>query len=626
MAIKSAPLSQNVEEEEEIVAATPAPLSGGVTVDVGRPKAGAIGVSGKTNLGHQETTELLRNMQAELDKRNSPMNTFLGGLQRASAWGSGGANGPSAALTAMDREEMLRSQDTQAMQEKMLAIKAAQAARERFLSGVGYTQPQAQAQAQAGAMPQAQAGAMSQAQAPTMPQQGGQVPEWQQVINRMPINYRGPATRALQNGDEAGWNSIIAAVEKNRTPDSRNLEELQAMPSGAGREMFMGQTFEKGIAPRSYIGADGKTYGYSPQSGMPGGLSSMQPNRALATGSGGNIVDAAAWAKENNIPVSPRGGTRTFEGQLDQYIENPNKAALPGRSMHETGRAIDVPAAARTPEVLAKLKSAGFTNTLPNEPWHFELPKASGKLSLPSVNTAKPGTSKEDVALQQKALEGSNQSFLTTDYKTITERANEAKNIERLSDQVLANIEGNSFGPGTKLAQSFAEYAQLAGVTLSPKETQKFVDNMGIETARKFLSAAGARQAMGAQFTKVEADDWLKAFAGIDNKKEYLKNFYQVQRAGALVDQDVKNYLLRNKGREQDAYIEWQDSGRKDKIMQENVDFFKNGKLGKVEIPGAKPAAKTEKTVKKTGMVTDKNNPNYGKSVTLYNDGSMEYK
>jgi len=603
---------------------------GGAIVDVGKPKAGTIGVSGKLNLGPQETSQLLANMQSELNRRNGPMNSFMSGLQRASAWGSGGVNGPSAALTAMDREEMLRGQDTRAMQEKMLAIKAAQASRDRFLSDVGYTpQPTAQAgampTAQAGAMPTAQAGAMPTAQ---MPAPQAQVPEYQAVINRLPLNMQGPARRAVQAGDQEAWNSILAANEKNRTPESRNLEELQRM-GGPGAEMFAGQTFEKGLAPRTYV-RDGKTYPFSPDVALPGGLSAVAPNRPTAPAPrGGNIVDAEAWARANNIPVSPRGGTRNFEGQLDQYIQDPSKAAVPTRSRHETGQAIDVPASARTPQVLAKLKDAGFTNPLPNEPWHFELPKAGvGATKAPSVGIAKPGTSKEDVALQQKALEATNQSFQANDYKAITERANEAKNIERLSDQVLANIEGNQFGPGTKLAQSFAEYAQLVGVKLKPNEMQKFVDNMGIETARKFLSAAGARQAMGAQFTAVEAGDWLKAFAGIDNKKEYLKNFYQVQRAGALVDQDVKNYLLRNKGREQDAYIEWQDSGRKDKIMQENVDAFKNGKLSKVEIPGAKPAntPKVEKPIAKTGMVTDKNNPNYGKKAILYKDGTVEYK
>jgi hypothetical protein len=583
----------------------------GATVEVGRPKAGAIGVSGKTNLGPDQTSQLLANMQAELDRRTNPMSILMGGLQRASAWGSGGVNGPSAALTAMDREDMLRSQDTRAMQEKMLAIRGNQAAKEQFLASVGYTQPGAAA---------AQTGEMPQAQAPT------QIPEWQAVINRLPLNMQGPARRAIQSGDQATWDSILAANEKNRTPESRNLEEMKRM-TGPDRELFGGQTFEKGLAPRTYIGADGKTYSFSPQVGMPGGLSSMQPSRApAAPQKGGEIVDAEAWAKANNIPVSPRGGTRTFEGQLDQFIQNPNLAAVPTRSPHESGRAIDVPASARTPEVLAKLKAAGFTNPLPNEPWHFELPKGGARSSTtPDRNVAQPGTSKQDLELQQKALETSNASFHANDYKTITENAQIAKGVKEMADTVLANIENNRFGPGTKLNQSLMEYAQLAGVKLKPNEMQKFVDNLGIETARKFLSAAGARQAMGAQFTATESADWLKAFAGIDNPKEYLKNFYQIKKAGALVDIDLKNYLIRNKGREQDAYIEWQDSGAKDKIMQENVDAFKGGKLGKVDVPGSKPTT-TEKPIKKTGMVTDKNNPNYGKKVILYNDGTVEYK
>jgi hypothetical protein len=441
--------------------------------------------------------------------------------------------------------------------------------------------------------------------------------------------------RLLLSTDMNAFFKLVSENSMKRPDMQKNFEYAQTLPPDQG-EAYLGQILEKGTQPRSYITPAGKEQRYSPAAGMPGGL---VPKAAPQQAAAAPIQEAAAWAKTNNIPVSPNGGTRTFEGQLDQFVQNPNVAALPGTSPHERGRAIDVPTSAQTPEVLAKLQAAGFKNV--GKPWHFELPKttAAPATSLaaapaavkppPTMTAPAPsgvGTTVEDIAREGKSLEASSQSFQANDYKAITERANEAKNIEKLSDQVLANLEGNNFGPGTKLAQSFAEYAQLVGITLSPKETQKFVDNMGIETARKFLSAAGARQAMGAQFTAVEASDWLKAFAGIDNKKEYIKNFYQVQRAGALVDQDVKNYLLRNKGREQDAYIEWQDSGRKDKIMQENVDSFKNGKLGKVEIPGAKPAAKTEKPVKRTGMVTDKDNPNYGKQAIEYRDGSMEYK
>lgn len=449
-----------------------------------------------------------------------------------------------------------------------------------------------------GAAPQG-AGAAPGAGAP-----GGLSPAMQ-MLSTLPPKLQDMGRLLLQT-DMPAFFKLVSENSMKRPDMQKNFEYAQTLPPDQ-QEAYLGQVLEKGIGPRSYITATGKEQRFSPAAGLPGGLA---PKAAAPQAAAAPIQDAAAWAKANNIPVSPNGGTRTFEGQLDQFIQNPNVAALPGTSPHERGRAIDVPTSAQTPEVLAKLKAAGFKNV--GKPWHFELPKTTPTLAAapaavkppPTMTAPAPsgvGTTVEDISRQTKALEASSQSFQANDYKAITERANEAKNIEKLSDQVLANLEGNNFGPGTKLAQSFAEYAQLVGITLSPKETQKFVDNMGIETARKFLSAAGARQAMGAQFTAVEAADWLKAFAGIDNPKEYIKNFYQVQRAGALVDQDVKNYLLRNKGREQDAYIEWQDSGRKDKIMQENVDSFKNGKLGKVEIPNAKPAAQKPATQKSSG-------------------------
>ncbi len=83
--------------------------------------------AGTTSLGPEQTESILANMQALIDKRNSPMSAFLGGLQEASAWGAGGAEGPSAALTAVRRQRQLEEADTMGMQEKMAAFRAAQA-------------------------------------------------------------------------------------------------------------------------------------------------------------------------------------------------------------------------------------------------------------------------------------------------------------------------------------------------------------------------------------------------------------------------------------------------------------------------------------------------------------------
>ena len=549
----------------------------------------------KVPLGSAETADMLENMQAILNERSSPMNTFLGGLQRASAWGSGGAQGPAAALTEMDRQKLAEQQNTLAMQQSMASMRSEQAARQRFQQSQGFGQPTGQTQAQPGM----------------------QMPSYQDTIMKLPSSMRADALNALREGDRETWKSYVLAAERNRTPASRDIEQVEEMErqNHPYADIYKGQTFKEGIAPRVQI-IGGKEFKHSPN--IPGMLS----NASMPTTGGG--VDAEAWAKANGIVLSRNGGNRTFEGQLDQFIQNPNLAAAPGTSPHEGKRALDIPVQYRNdPAVKAKLEAAGFRATRPNEPWHYELPKGA---TLPGAAPAigAPGTSVQDIESKQRAFDKSYQTFMDNDYKVITERANEAKKIEQLSDQVLANIEGNNFGPGSKLKQSFMEYAQLAGIKLSDKEMQKFVDNQGIETARKFLSAAGARQAMGAQFTQQESADWFKAFAGINDQKQYLKNFYQMQRAGALVDQDLKNYLALNKGREDDAINKWKASGVKDRIMQANVDAFKNGKPGKVEVSGAKPAA--QKTIQKTGMVTDKNNPNYGKKVILYNDGSMDFQ
>ena len=101
-----------------------------IPVTAAKSKTG-LTPSGKIGLDQTETASILQNMQALIDQRTGPMSTFLGGLQEASAWGAGGAEGPSAALTAFRRQKQLEQADTLGMQEKMAAYRAAQAKAER---------------------------------------------------------------------------------------------------------------------------------------------------------------------------------------------------------------------------------------------------------------------------------------------------------------------------------------------------------------------------------------------------------------------------------------------------------------------------------------------------------------
>jgi len=89
-------------------------------------------------------------------------------------------------------------------------------------------------------------------------------------------------------------------------------------------------------------------------------------------------MSAEDFVKSLGIPVSPHGGTRTKEeqqAQLDQWEKGGRKGrkpATPGTSKHESGDAVDIPEAGRTKENIAKLEAAGFKQTLPTEPWHYE--------------------------------------------------------------------------------------------------------------------------------------------------------------------------------------------------------------------------------------------------------------
>ena len=454
-----------------------------------------------------------------------------------------------------------------------------------------------------------------------------------EMLSTLPLKLQNMG-KILLSTDKNAFFKFVSENSMKRPDLQKGFEYAQTLPADQ-RDIYLGQLLDKGLNPRSYITSKGEEQRYSTPGQMPGALVAPQ----AAPQQGAPIQDAEAFAKANGIPLSPGGGNRSFNQQVDQFVQNPNLAAAPGTSPHEDKRAIDVPTKFRTAEIKAKLVAAGFKNTLPNEPWHFELPKTATapatNLSTapatiappPSISAPAPsgvGTTVEAIKANQNAQQASLESFHGKEgvYADVTKRGLAADKREQLANQALSNIKGNSYGPGTELGQSFAKFAQIAGITLKPKELEKYIGNLNIENARKFLSSESARAAMGAQFTQPEAEAWLKAFAGIDNPKAYLKNFYQVERAGALVDKDLHEYLLKNKGREQDAYLEWKQSGAKDRIMQENVDAFKNGKPS--TNPEAKPAA--QKAVKRTGMVTDKNNPNYNKQVIQYTDGTVEYK
>jgi hypothetical protein len=86
----------------------------------------------KTPLKSSDTEQILARMQQLVDERSGALNTFQSGWKDASAWFSGGVNGPTAGLAIRDRQKQLESQDTMKMMREMADIRAAEAEAKRY--------------------------------------------------------------------------------------------------------------------------------------------------------------------------------------------------------------------------------------------------------------------------------------------------------------------------------------------------------------------------------------------------------------------------------------------------------------------------------------------------------------
>lgn len=91
------------------------------------------------------------------------------------------------------------------------------------------------------------------------------------------------------------------------------------------------------------------------------------------------FLDMRAAAAQDGVELRLESGFRTVEQQRELYRAwrkgHGNKAARPGKSNHQSGRALDI-AVKSVPGALAWLEenaaSFGFKRTVKSEPWHWE--------------------------------------------------------------------------------------------------------------------------------------------------------------------------------------------------------------------------------------------------------------
>jgi hypothetical protein len=262
----------------------------------------------KTPLGPTQTADLLSNMQAMIERRESPMAIFSRGMERAAAWGSGGLGGPSAALNQLNQREQLEDKSTFDMRQQMAAYRAAQERQRRGAETLGFgVQPTAQAGAQPGMQPAAQPGMQPAAQ---LNGQAGYLT----MLNSLPPSVRPGAMVLLQNGDFEKFAELVSAHELKRPDIQKNLQFAETLPAGQG-DVFKRQVFEKAYGPQTYVDAEGRSFQYSLPDAMPPEMRN-QPRPAAPATTGVTIPTSAIRQVEsggNAAAVSPKGAEGTMQ-------------------------------------------------------------------------------------------------------------------------------------------------------------------------------------------------------------------------------------------------------------------------------------------------------------------------
>jgi len=99
--------------------------TGGLSVKIG-PKGNLVPSAKEIVADPSATKDLLANMERLIAEKSSPWKSFQDSLARASAWGSGGVEGPAATLAAINKQQNEEGKDLFNMQQQLASYKAAQ--------------------------------------------------------------------------------------------------------------------------------------------------------------------------------------------------------------------------------------------------------------------------------------------------------------------------------------------------------------------------------------------------------------------------------------------------------------------------------------------------------------------
>jgi hypothetical protein len=305
---------------------------------------------------------LLENMQRLIDEREAQKNSMYAALQTASAWGSGGVQGPGAMLLQQQkqREEEdattfgMKSQLSQARMAQQQAQNDAAFVKNALGGGGGGGFGAGTGTGTAGAQYSPEAIAAANA---------ARTPAEARAILQKDLETRG------------------AARNKGMFEAAGNKPEKYFWPGGIG-EVTMTPNMLINLPPeirKQIEEATLKMFGTVPTGAAPTG--------AAPTGR------AVEIAKSLGIPLISGNRDNAKQAELFAASQQPGykgpPVAAPGRSQHQFGNAIDV--GNITEAQKAQLRQAGFTQPVANDPNHWELGRTPiATAPATAVNLAKP--------------------------------------------------------------------------------------------------------------------------------------------------------------------------------------------------------------------------------------------
>jgi hypothetical protein len=503
--------------------------TGGLPVAI--DKSGKISTSGKVTLDPTQTGEILANMQAMINERQSPMSMLNRGLERAAAWGSGGIQGPSAALNQLNTQEQADQKNIFEMRQQMAAYKAAQAQQERFNQrkaselGGGF-----------GATPQVP-GAMTEA---TMPPQ-------------IRMALQNATTQEAYDKIYNAWAQKQAEIYAKPDMDEPKIPVVENINGQWVRKVVSARDYRANPnryrdTPQTQAAVQSTTAPTTPAAGAP--ISVRQNNPGNLVDKNGNIRTFASLAEgekalEDDLKLKlagqspvvkerfgPQVGTfmspallaetwapSTAKGNTVESTQNYGKAIAKALGMEDVTAQIP-----NTPEALAKAKAAIA---------QFEAgsaPITTAPVATPAPTTAAgPRPTAGQLERQEKIQEAA-----TTEFATGTEKAN-ATRAQKIDES------------GQTAPERFARFNDIVKVTEDP-EMQKIFGALAKKGLAPFVLRTLEEGVNAGQFGTLGVANLERNLMIAGANPDQIKKLLQVEKHLAQAELEYAKTYLQGQG------------------------------------------------------------------------------